>query len=412
MRAYERLLKYVKIDTQSSDNSGTHPSTEKQRTLAAILADELTSLGAKDVRVTPDCYVYARIPATEGYEDAARLGFIAHLDTSPDFSGSGVSPIITENYDGGTLTLSDSGRELSPEVFPHLSSLAGRTLITTDGKTLLGADDKAGIAEIMTLVESITGGCEPHGEICVAFTPDEEIGEGTDGFDVAAFGADFAYTVDGGAEGSLEYENFNAASAHFSVNGVNVHPGSAKNTMKNASLIAMEINAALPCCDVPSLTENYEGFYHLTSMSGTVERAELSYIVRDHDANLFDARIALLSHVEKTIDERYGSGTVKLTVKESYRNMKEMILPHYHLVENALLATENAGITPSVEPIRGGTDGARLSFMGLPCPNLGTGGYAFHGPFEHITAEGMDTVCKILCNLVMIYRSFKADKAE
>ena len=403
MKAHERLLKYVKICTQSSDSSGLHPSTACQFTLAEALKDELISLGCSDVRLDKSCYLYAKLPATEGYEGKSKIGFIAHMDTAPDFCGEGVNPIIHENYNGGAITLSDSGRVLDPKQFPHLTALTGRTLITTDGKTLLGADDKAGIAEIMTLVEELQNSGKPHGTVLIAFTPDEEIGEGADGFDVAGFGADFAYTVDGGAEGSLEYENFNASAATFEVCGFNVHPGSAKDTMINAALVAMEINANLPSLETPANTDGYEGFYHLTDMKGNVEHATLSYIIRDHSATLFDARIETLRHIEKIMNEKYGSGTVKLEVRESYRNMKEAILPHMHLVENAMRATEMAGITPTVEPIRGGTDGARLSFMGLPCPNLGTGGYAFHGPFEHITAEGMELATKILHNIVEIY---------
>ncbi len=403
MKAYERLLKYVKVATSSSDTSGSHPSTSAQFELANMLASELRELGCEDVRVTDNCYLYAKLPATSGFEGSAKIGFIAHMDTAPDFCGEGVSPIITENYSGEDLALGDSGRVLSVKMFPHLASLRGRTLITTDGNTLLGADDKAGIAEIMTLVEELQAQKTQHGTVLIAFTPDEEIGEGADFFDTEGFGADFAYTVDGGSEGSLEYENFNACSAKFTVNGVNVHPGSAKNTMINASLVAMEINAALPSCETPALTEEYEGFYHLTDMSGTVETATLSYIVRDHSSEMFEARKSTLMHIEKLMNEKYGCGTVKLEIRESYRNMKEKILPVMHLVENAKLAAEMAGVTPTVEPIRGGTDGARLSFMDLPCPNLGTGGYAFHGPFEHITKEGMDTAVEILKNIVKIY---------
>ncbi len=406
MKAYERFLKYVKINTKSSTESGTHPSDNNQFALANLLADELKALGATDVRVDDKCYLYARIPASNGYENAKKIAFIAHMDTSPDFSGENVNPIIVENYNGKKIELGSSGKFLDPEIFSHLPSLCGKTLITTDGTTLLGADDKAGISEIMTLAEEIINSETPHGEVLIAFTPDEEIGEGADNFDVSALGADFAYTVDGGKEGSLEYENFNACSATFEINGVNVHPGSAKNTMVNASLLAMEINAALPSFDIPSATEGYEGFYHLIRMEGTVERAALSYIVRDHSSELFESRKSLLEHIEKSVNEKYGAGTVSLTVKDSYRNMKEMILPHVHLVDNAIEAAKAAGVTPTVEPIRGGTDGARLSFMGLPCPNLGTGGYAFHGPFEHITVEGMNDVVEILKNIVSIYSKF------
>lgn len=403
MRAYERLIKYVKYDTKSSECSGEHPSTPSQRKLAEALAEELTALGCKNVRISDECYVYAQLDATEGLEDKSRLGFIAHMDTSPDFSGKDVKPLVWDNYDGGDIELSAGGRVLSPDMFPSLKDLAGRTLITSDGTTLLGADDKAGIAEIMTLIEKIAKNNIPHCPLRFAFTPDEEIGEGADHFDVEGFGADFAYTVDGGAEGSMEYENFNAAGAKFTVKGVNVHPGSAKDTMINASLVAMEINAMLPEGEVPSRTSGYEGFYHLTGMSGSVEQATLSYIVRDHDSELFAARCRRLEEIEGIINAKYGEGTASLEIHEQYRNMKEKVLPHMHLIDNAKEAARLAGATPTVEPIRGGTDGARLSFMGLPCPNLGTGGYAFHGPFEHISAEGMDIATEILLNLVMLY---------
>lgn len=412
MRAYERLIKYVKINTQSSETSGTHPSTKSQLELARLLMSELEELGCRNVSLSESCYLYATLPATKGYEGSTRLGFIAHMDTAPDFTSEEVKPLITPNYDGGILPLGDSGKALDPAVFPHLPSLRGRTLITTDGTTLLGADDKAGIAEIMTLIEMLNVGGIPHGEIKIAFTPDEEIGEGADLFDLSLFGADFAYTVDGGEEGTIEYENFNAASAKFKIRGFNVHPGSAKNTMKNAALIAMEINSLLPSCETPSLTEGYEGFYHLTDMKGSVEEATLSYIVRDHSETLFEARLQTLRHIEKTLNEKYGDGTVTLTLTESYRNMKEIILPHMHLIENALDAARDAGIEPKTEPIRGGTDGARLSFMGLPCPNLGTGGYAFHGPYEHISVEGMDAVCDILINLVKKYSRLSINKEK
>lgn len=403
MKAYERLLRYVKIHTTSDEQSGTHPSSERQRVLANMLCKELTDIGCEKVRVSDECYVYAQIPASKGFENAPALGFIAHMDTSPDFCGEGVRAQIVENYDGGDVTLGESGRVLDVKTFPHLKSLAGRTLITTDGTTLLGADDKAGIAEIMTAAEAIVKEKPAHGKVCIAFTPDEEIGEGADFFDVEGFGADFAYTLDGDVEGGLEYENFNAASAVFEIFGTNVHPGSAKDVMVNASLVAMEINSMLPAGDVPARTEGYEGFFHLTDMEGSVEKARLSYIVRDHNASSFDCRIATLRHIEKVIKEKYGDGSVALTVKEQYRNMYEQIAPHKHLIENAKKAAEGCGIKCHVAAIRGGTDGARLSFMGLPCPNLGTGGFAFHGPYEHITVEGMDKATEIILELVRLY---------
>ena len=403
MTVSERFLRYVAIDTKSDDTSDTHPSSKNQFALADLLCDELTALGAKHVRRDENCYVYAEIPATKGYETATAIGFIAHMDTSPDFSGKDVKVQIVENYDGGEVTLGTSGRTLSPAMFPHLKTLVGKTLITTDGTTLLGADDKAGVAEIMTLAETLLSGDMPHGKVLVAFTPDEEVGMGADLFDVEGFGADFAYTVDGGVEGSMEYENFNAASATFTVKGVNVHPGYAKDTMVNAALVAAELNAMLPKDEIPSKTEGYEGFFHLTDIEGTVESATLHYIVRDHSFDAFDRRKSLLADIVKKLNEIYGEGTVTLTLKDSYRNMKEKILPCMHLIETATHAAECVGVTPTVEPIRGGTDGARLSYMGLPCPNLGTGGYAFHGPFEHITKEGLEKETEILLEIVKAY---------
>lgn len=403
MRAYERLLHYVTVYTTSDEGSDTVPSTARQMDLAVQLRDELTALGVPDVRLCENGYLYARIPATEGYEDRIRLGFIAHMDTAPDFHGEGVKPRLIPDYDGGDVVLGESGRTLSVSLFPHLPTLKGRTLIVTDGNTLLGADDKAGIAEIMTMAETLLTGDIPHGDVLIGFTPDEEIGRGADCFDVAGFGADFAYTVDGGTEGSLEYENFNAAGAVFTVRGVNVHPGSAKDVMINAALVAMEINASLPADQIPSKTKGYEGFFHLTDMSGNVESAELHYIIRDHDAGKFAERLALLQTVADTVNRKYGEGTVTLHVREQYRNMAEMVRPHMHLIDNAIEAARIMGATPVVDPIRGGTDGARLSYMGLICPNLGTGGYAYHGPFEHITVEGMDTETGILIELVKLY---------
>ncbi len=399
----DRFLRYIKINTKSDEDSATVPTSACQFELARLLEKELKELGCVNVRLDESCYVYAEIPATKGCEDKPALGFIAHIDTSPDFSGEGVKPQIIESYNGESVALGESGRVLSTETFPHLKSLKGRTLITTDGTTLLGADDKAGVAEIVTVAERLINGDMPHGKILIGFTPDEEVGSGADHFDVKAFGADYAYTVDGGAEGSLEYENFNAAGAHFTVNGVNVHPGSAKNIMVNSMLVAMEINSLLPGGDIPARTEGYEGFFHLTDISGTAEKTEMSYIVRDHDQNMFSARLQMLKHIEKVINEKYGEGTVTLKIREQYRNMKEMIAPCMHLIENAKQAALACGVEPVVEPIRGGTDGARLSFMGLPCPNLGTGGYAFHGPFEHITKEGMEKQVEIICKIIEIY---------
>lgn len=390
MKAYERLLNYVQIFTASDSDSNTNPTSQRQFDLAKILVEELKELGVKEVRVDSKCYVYGIIPATKGYEDKTKIGFIAHMDTAPDFCGENVKPVIIENYNGEDVRLGDSGRVLSKTNFPHLEALKGRTLITTDGKTLLGADDKAGIAEIMTMAERIIQEQIPHGQISIAFTPDEEVGAGADYFDVEGFSADFAYTVDGGAEGEIEYENFNACNAVFTVNGFNVHPGSAKDTMVNAQLLAMQINAMLPEGETPRDTKDYEGFYHLCNMKGNVEKAILDYIVRDHSNELFDKRKQRLLEIEKEMNEKYGEGSVTLKIKDQYRNMEEKIKPCMHLIDNAIASAREASITPVVLPIRGGTDGARLSFMGLPCPNIGTGGYAFHGPYEHITAEGME----------------------
>ncbi|HIR13200.1 MAG TPA: peptidase T [Candidatus Choladousia intestinavium] len=403
MRAYERFLRYAAVYTASDEESTAVPTTARQFDLARMLVQELREMGVKDARVDDKCYVYGSIPATPGYEGCVSLGFIAHMDTTPDFKGEGVKPQVIPDYDGEDVALGDSGRVLSAEQFPHLRGLKGRTLITTDGTTLLGADDKAGVAEIMTLAERILNEEIPHGKICIGFTPDEEVGSGADYFDVEHFGAQYAYTLDGGVEAEVVYENFNACSASFEVHGVNIHPGDAKDKMVNASLVAMEINQMLPSCDTPAHTEMYEGFFHLTSMEGNVEKAKLHYIVRDHDRESFQVRKKLLRFIEKTINEKYGKGTAVLQIQDEYENMEEKIKPCLHLIDNAKDAMRELGIEPDVSPVRGGTDGARLSFMGLPCPNLGTGGYAFHGPYEHITAEGMDTVVEIVLGIIRRY---------
>ena len=402
MRAYERLLDYVVIHTTSDEGSETVPSTGRQFDLANKLKDEMTALGIEDADVDDNCYVMGHIPATPGCEDKPAIGFIAHLDTAPDSSGENVHPIIHEDYSGGDVELGN-GRVLSVALFPHLSGLKGRTLITTDGSTLLGADDKAGIAEIMTMAEEMIRGGLPHGRICIAFTPDEEIGHGAELLDLEKFGADFAYTVDGGPENEIEYENFNAAKAVFDIRGVSVHPGDAKNRMINAALVACEISGMLPSAETPAHTEGREGFYHLTDINGNVENAMIAYIVRDHDAGLFDSKIKTLRKIEQTINEKYGDHTVKLTVVDQYRNMIEKIRPHMHTDRIAKKCIVEQGLEVLDVPVRGGTDGAQLSYRGLPCPNLGTGGYAFHGPLEHITAEGMDAVVNILCRIVKEY---------
>ncbi|MBQ4429024.1 MAG: peptidase T [Clostridia bacterium] len=406
MKTHERFLNYVRIHTASSEDSTTVPTTARQFDLAKMLVEELHALGIENARVDDKCYVYASIPATAGCENAPALGFIAHMDTVPDFSGESVQPRIIENYDGGEVVLGESGRTLSPEKLPHLPMLKGRTLIVTDGTTVLGGDDKAGIAEIITAVERILSENIPHGKICIGFTPDEEVGSGADNFDVAAFGADFAYTVDGGIEGEIEYENFNAASAKVVVNGFNIHPGDSKNKMINALLVAMEFNSMLPA-ETPSNTEGYEGFFHLTDMGGSVEKCEMSYILRDHSSEIMTARKASMEHAAKILNEKYGAGTVELSMRDQYRNMKEKIEPCMHLIENAIAAAKELGIEPRVQPIRGGTDGARLSFMGLPCPNLGTGDFACHGPYEHVTVEGMEKCTELVIKFVEKYAKLK-----
>lgn len=403
MRAYERMLKYIKVCTTSDSRSETVPSTYRQFDLANLLVKEMKDLGIEDAHVDDKCYVYGSIPATKGYEDKIKLGFIAHLDTTEDLTGKDVNPQIIENYGGEDIRLGDSGKVIKTKDFPHLKKFKGRTIITTDGTTLLGADDKAGIAEIMTAVEIIQKENIPHGKICIGFTPDEEIGRGPHNFDVEKFAADYAFTLDGELEGQIEYENFNASSATFEIKGVNVHPGSAKDIMINSQLIAMEINSMLPVDETPATTEGYEGFYHLMEIIGSVEYSKLSYIVRDHNGEKFEARNELLRRIEKEMNEKYGEGTVTLTIKYSYRNMKEKIEPCMHLVKNAKKATEAVGLEAKISPIRGGTDGAQLSFKGLPCPNLGTGGSAYHGALEHISAEGMDKVTQIAIELVKIY---------
>ena len=403
MKAYERLLKYVVVPTASNEASETVPTTECQFDLAKQLVEEMKEIGIADARVDEMCYVYGTIPATEGYEEKTAIGFIAHMDTVSDFAEHQVKPVLHENYNGEELELGTSGRKLDVKLFKHLPEMKGRTLITSDGTTILGADDKAGVAEIMTLAETLIKENIPHGKICIAFTPDEEVGCGADHFDVEGFGAEFAYTVDGGKEGEIEYENFNASSAKVKVYGFNIHPGSAKDAMINAALVAMEFDNSLPKNETPRDTDGYEGFYHLCGMSGTVEKAEMEYIIRDHDAEKFAQREETMRAIEKQLNEKYGEGTVELTIKESYRNMAEVIRSNYHLIENAMEAARRAGVAPEVVPIRGGTDGSRLSFMGLPCPNLGTGGFAFHGPYEHITVEGMEIAVKTLIEIVKIY---------
>lgn len=402
MKAYERLIKYSKIYTTSDPNSETVPSTKRQFNLANILAQEMNEIGIKDVKVDENCYVYGVIPATKGYEDKYSIGFIAHMDTAPAAPGENVNPQLLQNYDGKDITLLN-GTVLSVEKFPHLKSLKGRTLITTDGKTLLGADDKAGIAEILTACERIINENIPHGKICIAFTPDEEIGRGANKFDVENFGAQFAYTMDGGVEGEISYENFNASAAIIEIQGVSVHPGSAKNTMINAINVGIEFDKMLPQAEKPEYTEGYEGFYYIESFKGNTDNAILNYILRDHDSSKLEAKKSTLRLVEKLLNEKYGEGTVKVSITDQYKNMAEHIKACMHLIDNAIDAMKSLNITPIIEPIRGGTDGATLSYMGLPCPNLGTGGFAFHGEYEHITVEGMEIATNIIIEILKRY---------
>lgn len=403
MKPFERLLKYAAVYTTSDDHSETHPSSARQLDLAELLAFEMKELGIKDVRISEQGYVYGNIPATEGFEGSPALGFISHMDTAPDAKGDQVKPQVIVNYQGGDVVLTGTGGILSANMFPHLNSLKGRTLITTDGSTLLGADDKAGIAEIMTACEIILTENIPHGRICIGFTPDEEVGKGADWFDVEGFGADFAYTMDGGPEGELEFENFNAAQAKLEIKGVAVHPGTAKNTMVNALTVACEINSMLPGAETPAHTEEYEGFYYLSDLEGTPEHVTMSYSLRDHDSSLLTARKKTLLHIAKILNEKYGENTVHITITDRYKNMADIIRNNYHLVENAKLAMASVQVDPIIIPMRGGTDGATLSYKGLPCPNLGTGGYAYHGCFEHITAEGMEKCTQIIVALAERY---------
>lgn len=402
MRAYERLIRYAMVHTTSDPASESCPSTPCQFDLAKMLVEEMQNMGIADAHVDEHCYVYGSIPATPGCEGKPALGLIAHMDTAPDASGENVKPMLHEHYDGSTLTL-PGGIVLNPERFPFLSTIVGETLITTDGTTLLGADDKAGIAEILTAAELLLQSNAPHGKICIAFTPDEEIGRGADKFDIPGFGADFAYTVDGGDVNGIEYENFNAASAVVEINGFSVHPGSSKDKMVNASNVAMEFHMALPAMERPEHTEGREGFYHLTDMCGNVSNAKLEYILRDHDAEKLEYKKQTLQHVANRLNELYGAGTVALRMKDNYRNMIEQIKPHYHLVETAQQAIRMAGLEPKSVPVRGGTDGATLSWMGLPCPNLGTGGFNAHGCAECITVESMDKCVEILLNIISLY---------
>lgn len=400
MTVIERFLKLVSFDTTSSEESGQHPSTPNQKVLGAELVRQMQELGIQDARMDAFGYVYGTIPAN-CEKNLPVYGLIAHMDTSPDAPGGPIHARITEVYEGGDIILNEEqGIVLSPREYESLLNHTGKRLIVTDGTTLLGADDKAGVAEILSAAELLLASNLPHGTVKIAFTPDEEIGEGADHFDVAGFGAEYAYTVDGGAIGELEYENFNAASALVEIAGLSIHPGSACGKMVNASLVAMEFASLLPALETPYFTDGYEGFFHLTDMEGSVEHAKLSYIIRDHDREKFEARKAVLEKAAKEMNRRYGGGTVKLTIRDSYYNMKEKIEPCMFLVDQAKSAMLELGIAPKVQPIRGGTDGARLSFEGLPCPNLCAGGENFHGRFEYVPVEDMEKITKLLATIL------------
>ena len=403
MRVEERFLRYVAVNTQSAAGREQIPSTECQWDLARLLAEELRSLGVEDARVDGHCYVMGTLPSNlpEGGEGVA-LGLIAHMDTATETSGAGVRPRIVKDYDGGTIVLNEAlGMTMGPDVYESLNKHLGEDLIVTDGTTLLGADNKAGVAEIMTLVEYLQTHPEvPHGKLCIGFTPDEEVGHGANAFDIAAFGAALAYTVDGGELGELEYENFNAASATVTVHGLNIHPGSAKNKMKNAALMAVELVNMLPPAETPAHTEGYEGFYHLNHMEGNETQARLSFIIRDHDRAGFERRKERMGLICSYLNGKYGPHTFQLELKDSYYNMRQAVEPHMYLIHRARAAFEKAGVEAREVPIRGGTDGARLSYMGLPCPNLSTGGVNFHGVHEYIPVRSLEKMVEVLVNLV------------
>ena len=400
MKASERLLKYAVIYTGSDeDHAEQTPSTPEQMTLAQVLAKDMRDIGLTDVSVDAHAYVYGFLPATADREQCPPIGFIAHIDIVNEFGTSEIHPQIVKEYDGGEIALGTSGRTLDTVQFPDLKQAIGKTVITTDGTTVLGADDKAGVAEILTMCERLVQDNLPHGKICVCFTPDEEIGHGAALLDLGKFGASYAYTVDGGAPNEVEWETFYAAAADWSIAGVSVHPGDAKDKMINAALVAMEINGMLPPDEIPAKTQGREGFFHLCDMSGDVSAAKLSYIIRDHDAEKFSQRKQTMREIERKINETYGAGTAALTLREQYRNMAEILQHHPDVVEQAKRAIRAVGLTPVSNPVRGGTDGAQLSFRGLPCPNLGTGAYALHGPYEHAIAEQMDVMTEILLHI-------------
>lgn len=400
----QRFLKYISIDTQSDPNSNEYPSTAKQFTLAKLLVEELKELGLTDAHVDDNCYVMATLPANTD-KDIPVIGFLSHVDTSPDMSGKDIKPKIIENYNGKDILLNkEKDMYLTVKDFPEISKYVGQTLITTDGTTLLGADDKAGIAEIMTAIEHLVNNPGiKHGTIKVGFTPDEEIGKGVDHFDVEKFGAKYAYTLDGSEVGELEFENFNAAYAKVMVQGRNVHPGDAKYKMVNSMIVGSEFNDLLPVFERPEFTEHYEGFFHLIKFDGSVEESTLQYIIRDHDRQKFERRKEMIQEVAGFINKKYGDGTITIEMKDQYYNMREKLEPVYHIVELAEKAMKDLGIKPHIKPIRGGTDGARLSYMGLPCPNIFAGGHNFHGKYEFIPLESMEKATKVILRIVDLY---------
>lgn len=399
----DRFLRYVSVDTQSNPESESQPSAAKELDLLKMLKDELEAMGV-DAKLDEYGYVMATIPSNCG-KDVPAVGFIAHVDTAPDASGKDIKPQIIKNYDGGDIALKGvEGLYLKVEDFPEMKDYEGQTLITTDGTTLLGADDKAGVAEIMDAVQYIIEHPElKHGKICIGFTPDEEIGRGVVKFDVEKFGADYAYTMDGGAVGELEYENFNAASASVKIQGSNLHPGYAKGKMKNAILIGMELNSLLPVEQRPEYTCGYEGFFHIIGFNGSVEEATFSYIIRDHDMDLYEKRKQTMQECVDFINRKYGEGTASVEIKHQYYNMRKMVEPHYHIIEKAVKAMEMEGIKPRIQPIRGGTDGANLSFKGLPCPNIFAGGHNFHGKLEFVPLESMIKASKVILNIISLF---------
>lgn len=405
-KVIENFLEYVKIDTESSEESTATPSTSKQHDLAKVLVRQLQEMGAEEITYDEEhCYVYASVPATEGCENSLVIGFIAHMDTSSAVTGAGVNPRIVEDYDGKDIVLNQEKQIVMKTAdFPELKRYKGKRLIVTDGTTLLGADDKAGVAEIMAMAEYLLNHPKiSHGKIRIGFTSDEEIGAGADYFNVELFGADYAYTVDGGRLGELEYENFNAAGARVTVHGRSVHPGEAKDKMRNAILMAQEFQSMLPVMENPMYTCDYEGFYHLDSFSGKVEEVVADYIIRDHDKEKFEKKKEFFMRIGSFLNRKYGMGTFEIDMKDTYYNMKEVIEKHMHLIDNARDAMEEMGIEPVVVPIRGGTDGARLSFMGLPCPNICTGGANFHGKFEYVCADEMEMIVKLLVKIAEKY---------